>query len=71
MRLTLSQAFKSTTNWSALLFVAAPEIWNMLVSDPSIHIPDNIKHWVTLGAAAAVIICRTWNRQGNNQNQAG
>jgi hypothetical protein len=63
--LTLSQALKSKTNWAALFLVALPEIWNMVSSDPTIHIPDTWKHYVTLAGAVFVVIFRTMNTQGN------
>lgn len=62
--LTIQQAFKSKTNWGAIALVAVPEIWNMAMTDPSLAIPPNIKHDLTLLGAAAVILFRTMNTQG-------
>ena len=64
--LTFKQAVKSLTNWAAFGMIAAPEIWNTIITDPSIHVPDKIQHKVALAGAICVILARTWNRQGGN-----
>ena len=63
--LTLSQSLKSKTVWSAII-AAAPEVWNLISSDPVLKIPDNIVHLVGLAGMVSAIIFRVVNTQGRN-----
>lgn len=57
--LTVQQALKSKVNWTALVAVALPSIYQLIMTDPAWKIPENIHHAITTVAGVLVIIWRT------------